>query len=161
MTKLKSLLILLLVAVTGCASQPVIDSADYDATISPNAVSESIERHTDRAVIWGGVILSIANQIDGTQLEVLAYPLDSAHQPITSDQSTGRFLIVTDAFLEPVDYVAGKQVTVSGQISGIVSGKIGQASIEYPVLSSDQLHLWSKKSNRIRPVIGVGFSFGF
>jgi len=161
MKKLHSLIIFFLVAITGCASQPVIDSANYDASVLPNQVSENIGDYTEQAVIWGGVIVGLANQTDGTQLEILAYPLDSSQRPVTSSQSTGRFLITTDTFLEPVDYTAGKLVTTSGQISGLSSGTIGQTSIDYPTLRSDQLYLWSKRSSRIKPVFGIGVSFGF
>ncbi len=161
MTKLNPLLVFFLVAIAGCASQPVIDSANYDTSVLPNEMSENIGDYTEQAVIWGGVIVGLANQTDGTQLEILAYPLDSAQRPVASDQSIGRFLIVTNTFLEPVDYTAGKLITVSGRISGVSPGKIGQASIDYPLLRSDQLHLWSKRSNRIKPVFGIGVSFGF
>ncbi|MEM7195063.1 MAG: Slp family lipoprotein [Pseudomonadota bacterium] len=157
----RTLTALLLVIVTGCATQPAIDGTNYDATIVPDLTTQNIENFTDRGVIWGGVILSTTNQENGSQVEVLAYPLDRNYRPKTSGLSTGRFLVTTDSFLEPVDYAPGKPLTASGRISGSESSTVGQASVDVPVLKPDELHLWSKKTSGIRPTFGIGVSLGF
>ena len=114
-------------------------------------------------VLWGGVLLGASNLDDSTQLEVLAYPLDRRQRPMTGRDSAGRFLILADGYLETLDYADGRLVTVLGAREGVREGRVGDAPVVWPVVRSEQLHLWrdgAAANERPRFTFGLGVSLG-
>ncbi len=108
--------------------------------------------------MWGGTIISGKNLKDSTRLEVLAYPLDGDGWPGQDQKPLGRFFLSEQGYLETADYSKGRIITVVGTVQDIEQGKVGESPYIYPVLQSQQLHLWDKidqKSNT-----GVQFGIG-
>ncbi|MCW9023187.1 MAG: Slp family lipoprotein [Gammaproteobacteria bacterium] len=141
-----------------CASGPEFDSSQVDRAITPKSVVSDIKNTQGKSVIWGGVILSTKNLKDASQVEVLAYPLDSSEIPLRNQDPLGRFIILHSGFLEPATYAQGRMVSVLGSVSQIRTGKVGDTDYTYPVINSKQLHLWSKDSgeNKTRFHFGIG-----
>jgi outer membrane lipoprotein len=155
-------LVAIMLAMQGCATTQRFDTARYDAKTRPTDVVESPEQYTDASLLWGGVIVNSSNTQNGTQIEVLAYPLTSAQQPDSDRTPDGRFLVIDERYLETLDYAPGRLLTVGGTMTGTRSGQIGDASYVYPVIRPDRLRLWSKNSQRSEPQfhIGIGAVFG-
>jgi len=148
---------------SGCASTPVFDTSQVDATLTPKSVITEPEVSRGKLVLWGGTILHTQNLQDNTQIEVLAYPLNGSNQPRMESQPLGRFIIQHAGFLEPTTYAQGRQLTVLGSVSGQQSGKVGETSYSYPVINDQQLHLWpqsSSRSNRSNVHFGIGIGVG-
>lgn len=158
-TALAALLVLLLAA---CAGAPVFDTADIDRALTPRAVTAAPDAAMGRKVLWGGVILNTTNLRDSTLVEVLAYPLDSGEWPLRDQDPLGRFFLLKDGYLEPANYAEGRLLSVTGTVTGTRVGQVGEAGYTYPVISAQQLHLWSRDSarDRTRVIFGLGVGVG-
>ena len=151
----------LVTTVTGCASGPIqIDGEPSDLTVAQVRSQLGDDREMSLpesgAVLWGGVVLKTENMSDATQIEVMGYPLDRRQRPMTSKEAEGRFLVRHEGYLEPVDYAAGRSVTVLGTLSGVITGSVGATEYRYPLLKSDEIHLW----NQVAPANNPSFTFG-
>jgi len=147
---------------SGCASTPEFDTSQVDRSLTPQSVIAEPEISLGKVTLWGGTILDTRNLKDVTQIEVLAYPLNASYRPMLESKPLGRFIIKHSGFLEPTTYAQGRLLTVSGSISEMQSGKVGETTNSYPVISDRQLHLWSKTSdsNRSNVHFGVGIGAG-
>lgn len=148
-------------AAAGCASRPI--EIDDDAVTVEPVVASQVVGNPDLArgtVLWGGTIIGAANLESGSQLELLAYPLDRTQRPQVGLPSQGRFVVTSDDYLETVDYAEGRQVTVLGNLDGLDEVRIGDASRELPVVRASQLHLWSGAGPRDRTGVSFGIGLG-
>lgn len=154
--------VLLLVA---CASGPTFDTSQVDRSLTPAAVSAQPQHATGRQVLWGGIILGVTNLAHSTLVEMQAYPLGYGEKPQRDEASPGRFLLEQSGFLEPAVYTNGRLLTVTGTITRIDTGKVGEAEQVYPVVEAKQLFLWPVDSFRedtglrFGGEVGVGFGF--
>ena len=158
-----TLLILVVPLLASCVTGPGYDSAQFSPEVTPAEVAKNYDAWEGSRVLWGGLIVGTSNEETGTVLQLLAYPLLSNQRPDTEAVAQGRFLIVDEQFLEPVDYSEGRMITVTGQISELRTGQVGSADYEFPVVKPVQMHLWSRDSERNKPVIhfGIGVGVGF
>lgn len=137
---------------TGCA--PALSKNLRDEAGEPvpfEALQQQADAYKDRVVILGGYILETVNEPDGTLLVVLQAPLDSRNSPNSSDLSKGRFLVQTTEFLDPVIYSKDRKVTVGGRVIGSRQKQLGNIMYEYPVIDSQEIHLWPNKVVYTRP----------
>ena len=149
-------LAVLLAALLGACASPPIETDLPPSTPAPSEVAADPDG-TSGAVLWGGELLGSSNLDGATQFEVLAYPLDRRQRPMTGRPSQGRFLIIVDGYLETLDYADGRLVTVLGALDGTRDGTIGEARLVYPVVRSEELHLWRDAADGGgRPNIGFG-----
>ena len=146
------------ILLSGCnATMPVSD----DRSITPQQVVAGEDHHISSAIQWGGVIVSNQNLKYSTELEIIAYPLNSNGKPDTSASPQGRFIAINRGYLETVDYAIGRLTTLNGSIKEIRNGKVGNAHYRYPMVRVDRITLWPKDSGierkpRIYFGIGVG-----
>lgn len=157
---IKLLFLITSVVLTACASTPEFDTSRVDRSLTPQSVIAEQNISHNKIALWGGTILDTQNLKDSTQIEVLAYPLNNFEKPLLDKQPLGRFIIMHQGYLEPATYSQGRLVTVQGKIVEIQSGKVGESSYNYPVISSQQLHLWSKETRRNRTSFHIGVGIG-
>lgn len=148
------------VLLVSCASTPEFDTSRVDRSLTPRSVIAEVEFSKNKIALWGGTILDTRNLKDSTQIEVLAYPLNTYERPLLDRQPLGRFIIQHHDYLEPASYAAGRLVTVKGKIVEIQSGKVGESTYSYPVIDSQQLHLWSTDTQRSRTSFHIGVGIG-
>jgi len=153
-------LLVLFTLLSGCASTPKFDTSQVDRSLTPKSVIAEAEASRGKVALWGGTILDTRNLKDTTQIEVLAYPLNSSNQPMLESKPLGRFIIKHTGYLEPTSYAQGRDLTVLGSISGKQSAKVGETSYDYPVISDRQLHLWPLASDRSRTNVHFGIGVG-
>lgn len=156
----KILLLSAFALLLACASAPEFDTSQVDRSLTPQSVIAEAEVSRGKMALWGGTILDTINLKDATQIEMLAYPLNASHRPLLESKPLGRFIIKHNGYLEPTTYAQGRQLTVLGSVSGSQSGKIGETTYEYPVISDTQLHLWSQSSDRDRSNVHFGVGIG-
>jgi outer membrane lipoprotein len=146
----------------GCAGvRPSFDMTGVDKQLTPEQVLANPSVTRGHKVLWGGVILSIKNLKDVTQIEVMSYALDeSSSRPETTGTPRRRFLANFPGYLETSDYSPGRQLTVIGTVDGIKTGKIGDASYDYPLLQASQRHLWPKVTPSTEPRFHFGVGIG-
>lgn len=160
MALLSRLLLLLLVSLlTACATGPEFDSAHFQQGIAPEDAVRNIETYRNSDVMWGGLLVSNVALQQGSQLEVLAYPLNSKQRPDTSRPSQGRFVLLVDRLLEPVDYSDGRIVTITGKLIGTRDGVIGAAEYEFPIVDAEDIYLWPRNSGSTQPRVHFGFGY--
>lgn len=146
---------------SSCASGPRYPTEGVELSLTPQQAVSEASAVRGNSILWGGVIIKSTNLRAQSRLEILAYPLDSSQYPLTDNHPLGRFLLLTDGYLETVDYAPGRLVTVRGSLTGTESGKVGDTSYIYPVVESQDIYLWSQ-NGRSEPRIhfGVGVVFG-
>ena len=163
MLSLRSCLSLLpLLLLSACASGPTFETGGVDRALTPRGVAAEPQPALEQTVLWGGVILTTTNLKDSTQIEVLAYPLDTDERPLRDSEPLGRFILTQAGYLEPANYAQGRLLSVVGTVTGTRAGRIGAADYAFPVISARQLYLWPRDSARDRThvIFGIGVGVG-
>lgn len=145
-----------------CAPAPIYP-AQGQAFVSatPEQVATAPANFHDLQVVWGGRVIAVHNLADDSEIEILAYPLDSSQRPRTTQHATGRFIAIVPGFVEPMNYPEGSLVTLRGAISGSRSGNVGQAPYTFATVHSHALHRWTAEELRAgHPNISVGVGVG-
>ncbi|MCC2616262.1 Slp family lipoprotein [Aestuariibacter halophilus] len=143
---LRLLLVAGIVLLSGCASFPdSIQTADNAPLLSYAEVAGHPQETTGKQVRWGGVIASVTNLPERTQLEILHYPLRNYGRPMTSNDSQGRFRVYVKGFLDPMVYEQGRAITVLGVAQGVEQGMVGEHPYVFPTVEASGYHLWTDK----------------
>lgn len=131
---------------SGCAhviSRDLRTQADPSLTFPQ--VSENPEVYRGKVVIWGGETIEVINQKDGTSLlEILQRPLNRWGEPKITSPSEGRFMVLSEKYLDPYIFRRGRKVTVGGEIQGKRVKTIGEMEYHYPLIQSKQIYLWEE-----------------
>lgn len=138
----------------GCAhviSKELREKADKELSFAD--LLKDPDRYVGRFVILGGIIVSSSNTEEGTYIEVVQNPLDSRGRPEYTDVSGGRFLILSEGYLDSAIYSQGKEVTVVGKVIGKRVRPLGEIQYTYPLIKSSEIHLFT-------PSYGIPIRFG-
>jgi outer membrane lipoprotein len=146
------------ILLNACATSPKFDIVGIDATITPQRAVIENQSLQGEPVLWGGVVIVSTNLKDSTQIEILAYPLDSNQRPNREQEPLGRFLAEHVGYLETTDYAQGRLITIKGTLGDQRSGRVGEAEYVYPVVTIMQQHLWSG-SSKSQVQFGFGLMF--
>lgn len=149
---------------SGCA--PVLSQAVVDNS-NQNVLFGDLQRNTDRyignSVLFGGTIIRVGNDQDGSWIEILQRPLGFKMEPELNDQTGGRFLLLTHEILDEQIFSKGRKITVVGKVTGKESRLLDKITYDYPVLQVQEYHLWPLGSYRTGPdfrfSIGIFGSF--
>lgn len=145
---------------SGCAAGPKFDASGVDQALTPQQAAAEMERLRGSRVIWGGTVLGSHHNQASTQIEVLAYPLDSRYRPDTEASSLGRFLIIKQGYIETADFAPGRSLSVSGTLQRSQPGQIGEVTYHYPVVEPLDLFLWPREDASGRSNVQFGFGLG-
>lgn len=151
----RSLVLIAVLVLSACSSEPVVPVADR--TITPQQATTSQTAPGDSLLQWGGLIIESRNLRDATEIQILAYPLKEDGRPDIEASSTGRFIALHHGYLELEEYMVGRQVTATGRLSEIRKGMVADSSYLFPVLISDDIALWPETKPGQRPRIHFGF----
>ncbi len=135
--------LLLLFLIPGChvISKDLRVSSDLSLTLKQ--VRGNPDAFKGKSVIWGGEIIQVINQQDGTtEIEVFQEPLDFRGGPRDAPASEGRFLVLDFKFLNPYIYSEGRTITVAGEIQGEKFEPLGEMYYRYPLIAAKQIYLW-------------------
>jgi outer membrane lipoprotein len=137
-------LLILFFFLTGCAHVISKDlRVKADSSLTFKEVFENPNTYQGKTVIWGGEIIKTTNQKDGTTLmEIFQLPLSRRGEPNALYPSGGRFLVLTEKYLDSYLFERGRKITVGGEILGEEFRKLGEMDYRYPLLSGKQIHLW-------------------
>lgn len=152
--------VLLLIILTSCASAPEFDTSQVDRSLTPQSVIAEPDLSRGKIALWGGTILDIRNMKESTQIEVLAYQLNTYNRPLLESKPLGRFIVQHAGYLEPTSFAQGRQISVLGEVTKSQSGNVGESTYTYPVINGRQLHLWSSNDNRNRTSFHFGVGIG-
>lgn len=153
----------LLLGLTACAPAPIYKVAPGTLAVTPMQVAQTPERYSQGQVIWGGRVVGVRNLPDHSEIEILAYPLDSSQRPRLNAGASGRFLAIVPGYAEPMNYPGGAPITINGQLAGSRAGKVGEADYVFPLVNVAQSHLWTvaeMRSGHPNVSFGVGVGVG-
>jgi outer membrane lipoprotein len=158
---LRWLVPLVALTLSACAPAPIYKVAPGTITALPAQVAQSPEQFGKGEVIWGGSVISVRNFPDHSEVEILAYPLDSSQRPQPNAHASGRFIAMYPGYIEPFNYPGGALITISGQLNGSRSGMVDQAAYVYPLVGVAQSHVWTAAEMRQgHPDIHFGVGVG-
>lgn len=158
--KISSLIIplfLISALLLGCAHVvPVETRETVDPSITPETLFEDAALYRGKTVMLGGVIVSSKNTEGGTYLEVLERPLDSRGMPRNVDISRGRFLVISEKYLDTAIFSRGREITVVGDVMGVERRPLGEMEYSYPLIKSTEVYLFKPRHGRIPIRFGIG-----
>lgn len=140
-------------------SRPVMG----ERSVTPKEAAQDITQVESVVVEWGGVIVETNNLQDSTEIQIIAYPLKDNGRPNLNQSPTGRFIAVNQGYLETADYAKGRNITLSGSISEIRQGKVGEAGYRFPLIHPNEVQLWpaqTSSGSRSRLHFGIGVGSG-
>jgi outer membrane lipoprotein len=141
-----SIILITLTFLSACA--PVISREllqQVDTTIAFKSVSEKPESYRNEMVLWGGVIVSTRNLKEGTLLEILHKPLGFGNEPKEGDNSEGRFLALSDGYLDSAVYSKDRKVTLVGVVKGRRVQLLDEVEYAYPLIAIKEIYLWPER----------------
>ena len=150
------MLVTMLTALGGCAT-PVFKDAPPTAE-TPTEIAAAPERYHGLDVVWGGKIVDVRNLADSTEVQIVAYPLDASQRPDPNAPTLGRFVVALPGYVEPLDFPAGRFVTLRGQVAGSRTLPIDEHELVLPLVADATMHLWPPNFPYEEP--RVHFSFG-
>lgn len=155
---------LLAVALAGCA-KPVI-SDDLMKRVTADLTMDQVRKDPAAAkgnlVLWGGRIVRTVLADRGTLVEVAQFPLDDDQRPDGEGSSQGRFIVAMDGYLEPLQYYAGRDVTVVGEVAAVEDLPHGGVKLTYVVLRGKEIYAWAPRpiATYVGPEVGFGVMAG-
>lgn len=132
-----------ILAVAGCATVPPQLAGNDFAAVTPQQAAAGSAHGT--RVRWGGEIIKVEPKSDSTCIEVLSRDLYSDARPNRHDSSDGRFIACGKGFFDPAVYGKGRDVTVTGQLSGSEQHKVGEYTYTYATVDTDGVYLWPRR----------------
>lgn len=156
----KLFILFLLVGLIGACGTPAFFLRDVNRNLSHSMAVNNFKNTQHQYAFWGGTILSGENLKDTTELVVLAYPLDNFGEPIQDSRSYGRFIVVSDGYLERGEYAKDRRISLVGKLVALRKGKVDESSYTYPVLHVRQMKIWAEESDVIYDDSNVRFHFG-
>lgn len=133
---------LLVVLVTGCSSVPTQISSAPANDIQLGEVKGKTDEYPEQEVRWGGEIVKVENNNEASIIQIVQYPLNHYGKPITNQSSEGRFLAITNDFIDPVVYKEGTLLTFTGQIQGESTRKVDKRDLTMPLLTVSSMYKW-------------------
>lgn len=140
-------IICILIFTVGLAACSVVSKnvrQEAITNVSFKALTAQTEQYIGKTVILGGYVVNVENRAEETRLKVLQAPLDFQDHPKAREQSKGRFLVVTDQFLDPMVYEKGRKITVAGPVLGRETIRIDAYEYTMVKIRAAELHLWEK-----------------
>lgn len=149
-------------SIAACAPAPIYKTGGGSGvTATPEQVAGSPANFQGLTVVWGGRVVSVTNLANHSELEVLAYPLDSSQRPRVKQPALGRFIVSVAGFVEPMDYPEGSLVTLRGTLDGARAGRVGQADYTFAMVRSDAMHRWTaEEMQQGHPNVSIGVGVG-
>ncbi len=153
-------IIALLTGCTGGVSKYARSQVSYFEPFGQ--LQQQPEKYRGETVIWGGRIISSTALKGATEIEVLQLDLNHNQRPISNDQSQGRFIIRSAAFIDPALYPKGTLITVVGPLKGSENRAIDRMPYQYPVIGITEIKKWPKGTGASpRFHFGIGISTYF
>ncbi len=141
----KYLIPIFFMLIVACAPFPQETMREVEKGIAFEDVLKDPALFRGKVVLWGGVIIETVNRPDVTQIIVRQTELDFQKQPKDLDKSAGRFIVRYAGFLDPAIYSKGRELTVSGAVTGKEERLVGEHRYVYPVIDARDIRLWEQR----------------
>ncbi len=135
-------------------------SEQESASPPPMEVAAHVSPYLGQTVRWGGRVVSVRNLEESSEIQVVAFPLVHGREPDLKADPLGRFIARRAGYVESMEYSPGRLVVVTGTVSGVRRGKVGEADYRFAVVEAEALELLPEQVNRELPRVNFGFSIG-
>lgn len=131
-----------------------------DRSLSTEMLFADPDAHRGTTVLIGGAIVGVRNTKEGSFLEVIEHALDGRGRPRYTDVSLGRFLLLSEEYLDPGIYAEGRPVTAVGEVIGKTVRPLDEIDYSYPLIRTEELHVIDRGGRfPVGISIGVGATF--
>lgn len=125
-----------------CSSLPKTIQDPPADDLQLDEVLGQLLKYKNSSVRWGGKIITVNNDEQGSLLQIVQFPLNNIGRPVVSKNSQGRFLVESNLFLDPEVFKTGTLATFSGVIKGQKTRQIDKMQLVLPVIQLQDSHLW-------------------
>ena len=141
---MKSVAIALMITCSlgACATMPTPLQGQYSNLLPAQAGDQNANGERVR---WGGTIVTVHTESERSCFEIVGTRTGSDGRPERLDKSEGRFIACRKGFYDPVVFSAGRELTITGSITGFESRKIGDYDYRYPMVAADVVYLWPER----------------
>ena len=73
---------------------------------------------------WGGLIVGVENKPNQTLIELAHFPLNHYGKPGTNGETSGRFKVQIDGFVDPIVFEEGRTATFLGTLIAPTTGMV-------------------------------------
>lgn len=148
-------------SLAACATAPEFRHAPTGVNPSPRYALQLIDQQPN--VLWGGMILDVRHFERYTELEMLAFPLDSGLRPIPRGRDAGRFVALRAGHLDPLEFSVGRFLTIAGRVTGDRELDVRGERERVAEMDAMEIQVWPEDWNlqpppRVR--VGIGISGG-
>ena len=147
----------LVAAVSGCATSPMSKSMRAEAKsnrkVTVATVSKSPSAFVGTEVIWGGEILKVVNETNGSEIYLSEIALGPGGAPVYPIKSRGIFIAKSSGTLDPASYQPGRVITLGGKISGQETDAADPTAPKYPLVTMQEIHFWKLQSRASRDAL--------
>ena len=127
----------------GCSTFPdKLKLEDNVQLASYQQATSNAEQVKGKLLRWGGAIAKVENKPNKTIFEMVHYPINNFGKPNSQAESTGRFRVEVEGFMDPMVYQIGRLMTFTGELNGLEKGLVGEHEYTYPVANVKGYHLW-------------------
>ncbi len=153
--------LIVILGAVGCAPPFAKEALEHvDGSISFRELQRDPDAYAGKWVMLAGVIIETRNTPDGTSIEVLEKPMDGRGRPYETDATEGRFIIMTDQFLDGEVYHRGRRITAIAEVEGLMVLPLGEIEYEYPLVVARELYLWEPSAGP-QFFFSIGVTKGF
>ena len=128
----------------GCVTAPKPLQGTY-APLQPADVARS--GATGDMVRWGGRIVRVDPLAAQSCFEIVGVRLGPDGRPQERDQSEGRFIACRGGFYDPEVFQPGREITITGTVTGFETRKVGDYDYRYPSVAAEVIYLWPERKD--------------
>lgn len=148
---MKCIVPIMLLLLTACSHVPV----EIKDPPSPDLQLAQYNKQADKQhginVRWGGQVVKIENDKNGSTLHIAQFPLNGFGRPNINKDSDGRFLAHSSEFIDPYIYKVGTRVTVYGAIKAERKVNIDKKTLNLPLIEISDIYRWIITEQRAEP----------
>ncbi|MBY4597269.1 Slp family lipoprotein [bacterium BD-1] len=128
----------------GCVTAPKPLQGTY-APLQPADIARS--GATGDMVRWGGRIVRVDPLAAQSCFEIVGVRLGPDGRPQERDQSEGRFIACRAGFYDPEVFQPGREITITGTVTGFENRKVGDYDYRYPSVAAEVVYLWPERKD--------------
>jgi outer membrane lipoprotein len=148
--KSAALALLIACSLSACVTMPTPLQGQYSNLLPAQAGEQNANNERVR---WGGTIVTVRTESERSCFEIVGTRTGSDGRPEKLDKSEGRFIACRKGFYDPEVFSAGRELTITGSITGFETRKIGDYDYRYPMVAADVVYLWPERQQQTRIIV--------
>ncbi len=133
----------------GCVTAPQNLQVDEFALRSLTQIEASHYSCQCKIIRLGGKVITVENLVNRTKVEIMSLPVANySAKPSIDSANQGRFIAYFNGFIDPKN-LKDQYVTVVGTLKNQETGKIGEATYQYPVVAVRDYRIWKLQESYV------------